>query len=190
MIIHFVSGNAGKTKELNNIINNQITGIQIEQIKLNLNEYQGSPEFIVKEKLKLAADSTNNEIFPLLVEDTSLSFNAFNYLPGPYIKYFLEELKPNGLYKLLSGFNDHTAIARSIFGLQLSKNSDQILFIGETTGEIVEPRGSNNFGWDSCFQPSEYNKTYAELDENTKNKISHRSKSLTKLISYLENINY
>ena len=39
---------------------------------------------------------------PVIVEDTSLCFNALNGLPGPYIKWFLEKLGSDGLHKLLA----------------------------------------------------------------------------------------
>lgn len=51
---------------------------------------------------------------------------------------------------------------------------------------LTEPRGSNGFGYDSLFIKYDYSKTFAELDEETKNKISHRRKALDKLQMYLE----
>lgn len=58
------------------------------------------------------------------------------------------------------------------------------MFQGKTLGKIVEPRGSRDFGWDPCFQPEGYDKTYAEMPKEEKNKISHRSKALDKLKTY------
>ena len=55
--------------------------------------------------------------------------------------------------------------------------TEPILFIGKTEGLIVKARGDNNFGWDPIFQPDGYDKTYAELDKDIKNKISHRFKA-------------
>ncbi|KAG8003415.1 Inosine triphosphate pyrophosphatase [Nibea albiflora] len=45
-------------------------------------------------------------------------------------------------------------------------------------GRIVEPRGPRDFGWDPCFQPDGYDKTYAELPKEVKNTISHRYRAL------------
>ena len=72
-----------------------------------------------------------------------------------------------------------------------NEKSEPHLFIGKTDGEIVFPRGQKNFGlsgWDPCFQPKCSNKTYAEMEEDEKNKISHRGKSSKALIDFLKKI--
>ena len=50
-----------------------------------------------------------------MVEDTSLCFNAYGGLPGPYIKWFLKNLGHDGLNSMLAGFDDKTAYAQCIF---------------------------------------------------------------------------
>jgi inosine triphosphate pyrophosphatase len=64
---------------------------------------QGNPEDIAKEKAAIAAKTIGG---PVCVEDTSLCFNAMGGLPGAYIKWFLKELGPSGLPKMLTGFED------------------------------------------------------------------------------------
>jgi XTP/dITP diphosphohydrolase len=60
---------------------------------------------------------------------------------------------------------------------------------GVSEGVILEQeRGSFGFGYDSLFVKHEYGKTFAELDEETKNRISHRKKALDKLLPTLESI--
>jgi len=185
-IINFVSGNKNKLAELCDIFNEHFKDIQIKQLDIDLPELQGLPEDIVKGKLKLALEKGKNLEGPVLVEDTSLCFNAYGGLPGPYIKYFLKAIKPEGLYKMASAFDDHTAYAQSIFGLQKNKKDEPHLFIGKTEGEIVSPRGPNYFGWDPCFQPKDYTQTYAEMGVNEKNKISHRAKSTQAMITWIK----
>ena len=61
---------------------------------------------------------------------------------------------------------------------------------GTSEGKIaLSERGSNGFGYDSLFIKHEYNKTFAELEESTKNRVSHRRKALDKLLPALETIN-
>lgn len=54
-------------------------------------------------------------------------------------------------------------------------------------GTIIEKeRGGQGFGYDSLFKKHDYNKTFAELEEEVKNRISHRRKALDKILLYLE----
>ncbi|XP_051481544.1 inosine triphosphate pyrophosphatase isoform X2 [Apus apus] len=123
---------------------------------------------------------------PVIVEDTCLCFNALGGLPGPYIKWFLEKLKPEGLYKLLAGFEDKSAYALCTFAFSTGNPEEPVkLFKGQTHGLIVEPRGPRDFGWDPCFQPDGYNQTYAELPKAVKNSISHRYRALSELSAFL-----
>ena len=50
----------------------------------------------------------------------------------------------------------------------------------------AEERGRSGFGYDALFLKHEYSKTFSELDEETKNMISHRRKALDKLLPFLE----
>jgi inosine triphosphate pyrophosphatase len=184
-IINFISSNTHKYEELCAIFKKELPEIEIKQIKIDLPELQGDPEDIVKEKLKYALN-TKAKGNPILVEDTSLCFNSYGGLPGAYIKYFLNNIKPQGLYKMICAFDDHSAYAQSIFGLQKNKKGGPILFIGKTEGEIVEPRGSFDFGWDPCFLPKGFDKTYGEMSKDEKNEISHRGKSVNAMIKFFK----
>jgi len=50
-----------------------------------------------------------------------------------------------------------------------------------------EPAGGNGFGYDPLFEPAGYTQTYAELDEETKNRISHRGRAFARLAEWLTN---
>lgn len=174
--ITFVTGNAKKLEEVIKIFGS-FERYEIISKSIDLPEYQGEPDDIVKQKIAEASKIING---PCIIEDTCLCFNALQGLPGPYIKWFLEKLKPEGLYKLLSAYEDKSAYALCTFAYSSGNPGDQILlFHGKTDGHIVEPRGPSNFGWDPCFQPLGYDKTYAELPVDIKNTISHRFKALT-----------
>lgn len=118
---------------------------------------------------------------PVITEDTCLCFNALGGLPGVYIKWFLARLHPEGLYRLLHGWSDKSAVALCTFAYSDGQSEEVRLFQGRCEGEIVEPRGSREFGWDPVFQPQGYKLTYAEMDKAEKNKISHRAKALEEL---------
>ncbi|KAJ5320519.1 hypothetical protein PENANT_c033G09990 [Penicillium antarcticum] len=153
--LNFITGNKNKLSEVRAILGNVI---EVDNQEVDVPEIQGTIEEIAKEKAKRAAEAING---PALTEDTALEFHALKGLPGPYIKSFMEALGLEGLNKMLDGFEDRTAEA----------------------GAIVRPRGPTNFGWDPIF---EYDgKTYAEMEKEAKNKISHRYKALVKLQQWL-----
>ena len=47
-------------------------------------------------------------------------------------------------------------------------------------------RGESGFGYDPVFQPEGYDKTFAELGNDIKNKISHRALAIQKLCEFLQ----
>ncbi|KAM9683000.1 inosine triphosphate pyrophosphatase isoform 2-T2 [Dama dama] len=154
--IVFVTGNAKKLEEVIQILGDKFPCTLVAQ-KIDLPEYQGEPDEISIRKCQEAARQVQG---PVLVEDTCLCFNALGGLPGPYIKWFLEKLKPEGLYQLLEGFQDKSAYALCTFAFSTGDPNEPIrLFKGRTMGRIVVPRGCRDFGWDPCFQPDGYEQT-------------------------------
>jgi len=87
---------------------------------------------------------------------------------------------------MLNGFEDKSAYALCTFAYFSGTSGDDIrLFCGRTDGNIVEPRGPTNFGWDPCFEPIGFTETYAEMTKDLKNSISHRGKALLELRNFL-----
>lgn len=180
--ITFVTGNAKKLEELVAILGTAFPH-KIVNANIELAELQGDINDICIKKCKEAVKYVKG---PVIVEDTSLCFKAFGGLPGPYIKWFLTNVGPEGLYKMLSAYEDKSAQAICTFAYHTGDSSDEVLlFQGVTEGDIVVPRGPRDFGWDPCFQPKGYDRTYAELPKSEKNQISHRYKALKQLQEYL-----
>ncbi|XP_063698703.1 inosine triphosphate pyrophosphatase [Culicoides brevitarsis] len=176
-VLTFVTGNAKKLEEIKAILGTTFP-LDITSVKIDLPEWQGEIDEISIKKCQEAAKHVNG---PVVVEDTSLCFNALKGLPGPYIKWFLDKLGPEGLHKMLEGWEDKSAEAVCTFAYCEGGDSEVKLFQGRTQGKIVFPRGSRDFGWDPIFQPTGYEKTYAELPKEEKNKISHRFRALDQL---------
>ncbi|XP_017781072.1 PREDICTED: inosine triphosphate pyrophosphatase-like [Nicrophorus vespilloides] len=177
----FVTGNVKKLEEIVKILGSNFP-FELNNKSLDLPELQGEINEISVKKCMEAYKQLNT---PVIVEDTCLCFNGLKGLPGPYIKWFLEKLGPEGLYKMLDGFEDKSAEAVCTFAYYSGENDDEVvLFQGRTKGVIVDPRGPRDFGWDPCFQPEGYNQTYAEMAKDEKNKISHRYRALDKLQTY------
>eukprot|EP00002_Diphylleia_rotans_P016688 TRINITY_DN3246_c1_g3_i1.p1 TRINITY_DN3246_c1_g3~~TRINITY_DN3246_c1_g3_i1.p1 ORF type:complete len:200 (+),score=54.78 TRINITY_DN3246_c1_g3_i1:58-657(+) len=177
--ITFVTGNAKKLEEVKAILGSTFNLVNSD---VDLPELQGEDTEIAIEKCRIAAQKVDG---PVLTEDTSLCFVAMDGLPGPYIKWFLKKCGNEGLNKMLAGFEDKSAYAQCIFTFSEGPTSEPTVFVGRTYGKIVPPRGPANFGWDPIFQPDGFDQTYAELDSQIKNSISHRRKSLDLLIEFL-----
>lgn len=179
----FVTGNSNKLLEVKAILSDVIPNLRNESV--DLPELQGEPAEITKEKCRIACDLLKK---PVLVEDTSLCFNALNGLPGPYIKWFLEKTGHQGLNNLLAAYEDKSAYSQCIFGYCPAPGAEVILFEGRCPGKIVAARGPTNFGWDPIFEADGYGQTFAELDKKIKNEISHRAKALQNMKEYFHSL--
>ena len=134
--VTFVSGNKKKLEEVRAILNAAGSAFPFNVVnqKVDLPELQGEPEYVSVEKCKLAREQVDGLV---LVEDTSLCFNALGGLPGVYIKWFLEKTGHEGLNNLLHAYDDKSAYAQCIFALSTGPDSDPIPFVGRTPGRIV-----------------------------------------------------
>jgi len=188
-VITFVTGNKKKLEEVKRILSasnefNSPLAFSILNQKIDLPELQGDPLEIAKEKCALGAKEVGG---PVITEDTSLCFTALNGMPGPYIKWFLEDCGHKGLNDMIAFSNDKSGYAQTVVGFCPGPGEDVVVFDGRTTGTVVAPRGSLDFGWDPIFQPDEgAGLTYAEMSKENKDAISHRSRAFGKLRSYLE----
>lgn len=179
MKIRFITGNTGKFNEAQNLLP------ELEQLKIDLPEIQSlDASEIIEAKLDAAAQQVDG---PIMVEDTSLYCNCINGLPGPMIKWFLESLGNDNLVDLIHKYNDHSAAVKTIIGLRIDNQNH--FFEGNLEGSIVQPRGTNGFGWCPIFQVKGMNKTYAELETGEKNKISQRAIAIKKMTEFLETRN-
>ncbi|KAH9998287.1 Ham1-like protein [Russula vinacea] len=179
----FVTGNAGKLREVREILAQGTTPVEIESRDLDLPEIQGTTQEVATEKCRRAAEQIGG---PVITEDTALCFAAMNGLPGPYIKFFLRELGHEGLNRMLDGFPTRAAWALCTFAYSAGPGTEPVLFEGRTDGKIVPARGPPNFGWDPVFEAEDTGLTYAEMEAMQKNAISHRGRALQKLCAYLQ----
>jgi len=179
-VLTFVSGNKNKYAEVCAILSDEF---EVKNAVVDLPELQGEPRDIAIEKCKIAAKAVG---CPVVCEDTSLCFNALKGLPGPYIKWFLEKIGHEGLNNLLHAYEDKSAYALCLFTYCSGPGSVPYVVEGRCNGDIVPARnGGTGFGWDPVFQPHGHTQTYAEMQSELKNKISHRAEALKKLRAFL-----
>lgn len=176
-MLTFVTGNLSKAEQLRLHLHSEVT-----HKKIDLDEIQSlSLEEVVKHKVMEAYRHIQG---PVLVEDTSLVFEALGQLPGPLIKWFLQELDNEGLCALLTGFQSRKATAEVLFGYYDGKVLKT--FRGKMQGIISEvPKGERGFGWDPIFIPEGYSKTWGEMTMDEQITTSMRKQALHELGKYL-----
>ena len=169
MTLYFITGNAGKFREV------QALMPEIQQLDLDLDEIQSlDPQAVIAHKLDQAAQHHDGEF---IVEDTSLALGCLGGLPGPLIKWFGQALDWRGVAELTQHYDDHSAIARTTIGYRDAAGQNHF-FAGELPGQVVLPRGDHGFGWDPIFVPHGYDQTFAELDSDVKNQLSMRRQAV------------
>ena len=130
---------------------------------------------------------------PALSDDTGLEVDALDGDPGVFSARYAGQnasFKENCdklLVELEKSFNkERCARFRTVIAFvdgKIEHHSEGVI-----EGVIVnKPRGDSGFGYDSIFQPIFGNKTFAEMDEKEKNKISHRSLAMDKMKFFLNN---
>ncbi|MFS4492124.1 non-canonical purine NTP diphosphatase [Maribacter sp. 2308TA10-17] len=133
---------------------------------------------------------TKNYSLPCFADDTGLLVDVLNGAPGVYSARYAGEQKNandnmNKLLSELEGKNSRSARFETVIALNLKDL--HICFTGIAKGEIIETKsGQKGFGYDPIFQPEGYNKTFAELPLEIKNKISHRGKAIRQLVTFLK----
>ena len=123
-------------------------------------------------------------------DDTGLEVEALNGEPGVYSARYAGEQKNsddnmNLLLSKLAGKTNRNAQFRTVIALIV--DDQEHLFEGVCRGEIIEERrGEKGFGYDPIFVPVGYETTFAEMDLEIKNEISHRGLAVGKLINFLK----
>lgn len=118
-----------------------------------------------------------------LADDSGLEVAALGGAPGVYSARYAGECcnyadNNDKLLRELAGQPDRTAQFRTVVALSDPDGGVQTV-VGECPGVIIEElRGTNGFGYDPLFVPDGYSETFAELDADVKNRISHRARAL------------
>ena len=131
--------------------------------------------------------------FISLSDDSGISVDALGGEPGIYSARY-SDIDESGqmaaknatdasnrakLISKLNALNLQSSLAHYTACIAISSKFGDYTAHGFMYGEAInEERGTNGFGYDALFIPNGFNKTLGELDNETKLKISHRSKGL------------
>jgi XTP/dITP diphosphohydrolase len=180
--LYFITSNTGKFVEAKEKLRS--LGFLVIQKDLGYPEIQAKNlEDVALQGIAYVRMCFNN---PFMLEDAGLFIEALNGFPGVYSKHVFFTIGLSGILRLLSGVKDRKAVFRSVYAYS-NPGRKPIIVVGECYGTIsTEQRGKNGFGYDPIFIPKGLRKTFGEMTTDEKNRYSHRSKALDKLISNLK----
>ncbi|MDR2496654.1 MAG: non-canonical purine NTP diphosphatase [Tannerellaceae bacterium] len=134
----------------------------------------------------------DNYGYDCFADDTGLEVASLGNAPGVYsARYAGEACKPEAnMLKLLAEMHDAAnRKARFRTVVALVDSSGERCFEGIINGRIIsERRGTSGFGYDPVFVPDGYRLTFAEMEPEAKNRISHRAEAIRRLAAYLQTI--
>lgn len=127
--------------------------------------------------------------YSCFADDTGLEIDALGGAPGVYSARYAGnnitfEDNIRKVLKELRGVTNRKARFRTVISLIL--DDKQLLFEGVVYGKILtEKRGLKGFGYDPVFKPDSSERSFAEMELDEKNRISHRGLAFEKLLEYL-----
>ena len=174
-----------------------LSGVDIYSLR-DFPEYTPPPEEgktfeeIAQTKASHAAKALGKLV---IADDSGLVIPALGGQPGIYSNRYAGEGasdKENRtkLIQALSSLPEEERVGHFVCVIAIaSPEGVEKCVTASVEGHLIDKeRGGQGFGYDPLFIKHEYSKTYAELDEETKNRISHRKKALDKILPTLETV--
>lgn len=188
MRILLCTGNQGKLTELRELLPKELELLSLAQCGLpaDLPENGDTLEANALEKARFAFERTG---LPCLADDTGLEVDALDGAPGVRSARYAGEAKDAAanvrlLLQQMKGTDQRSARFRTVIAWVGPQG--ECLFEGRVEGHIAgEPRGNGGFGYDPVFVPAGEDLTFAEMDLDAKNRISHRARAMSKVVAYL-----
>ncbi|MCT1529585.1 non-canonical purine NTP diphosphatase [Sphingobacterium daejeonense] len=191
MELVFATNNAHKLEEVQQMVGDKFILKSLNDIGCtdDIPETGVTFEENAKQKTDYLVSKYNVNCFG---DDSGLEINALDGEPGVYSARYSgsRDMEKNIdlVLEKLEGKADRSARFKTIISLFV--NGEQHFFEGTVEGHIINERtGTEGFGYDPIFIPNGYEKTFAEMSLEEKNKISHRSQAVAKLVDFLNNYN-
>ena len=189
--IVLASNNAKKMKELNALL--APLGFEIiPQGELGIPEAEEPHCTFIENALAKARHAAQHSGLPALADDSGLCVRALGGAPGVHSARYAGDPKSDArnnakLLAELGGHADRAAhFVSVIVVVRHGADPQPLIAEGEWHGEILTaPRGAEGFGYDPLFFVPTAGMTAAELDAETKNRLSHRGQAMQKLIAQL-----
>ena len=189
MELIFATHNQNKVEEITAILPPVIEIKSLRDINFK-NEISETSETLQGNALIKARTIFNQFKRNCFADDTGLEVEVLNGDPGVLSARYAgnQNIAIDNIKKLLRKLKNHDnrkAQFRTVIALIYDRN--EYFFEGIIKGKIIgEAKGNNGFGYDPIFQPENYFLSFAQLDKEEKNKISHRAIAFRKLINFLK----
>lgn len=176
MKITFVTSNEHKAREAAGIL----AGLaDVEHVALECPEVRDESVAVVARGKAAHAYARLGR--PVICDDTGFFVSALNGFPGSCAAYVQKTIGNEGILTLLSGAKDRSAWFET--GIAYADADGIRVFVGRIDGTVVNPKGEKGFGYDPIFSVGD--KTLAEMSDDEKNQVSHRSRGLRALREWL-----
>lgn len=191
--LYLASGNAHKLSELRDMAETAKADLRIDSAEPlggmpDVVEDAGTFEGNARKKA-IALAALLPEGTWALADDSGLCVEALDGAPGVHSARYagVQAGDAENNAKLLTQLGGKTVAERQakfVCVLVLrNKAGAEFVFEGECRGSIaLKPSGGNGFGYDPLFVPEGFDRTYAELGDTVKQRLSHRSVAFFKLI--------
>ncbi len=190
MELVFATNNKHKLEEIQNSLGSKVKLLSLKDISF----FEEIPEDF--ETLKENAQQKARYIFDrykinCFADDTGLEIESLNGAPGVYSARYAGlscsfEDNIRKVLKELDGVKNRVAQFKTVIALIL--DGKEYFFEGSVDGEILTTnKGVGGFGYDPIFKPNGFDKSFAEMGLDEKNKISHRGLASKKLVDFLLN---
>ena len=188
MELIIASANAHKIEEISRLLPKSVCLTSAREVGVteDIPETADTLEGNALLKARYIYERTGKNCF---ADDTGLEVNALDGAPGVHSARYAtdghdHEANIDLLLKNLSNKSDRTAQFRTVIALIIDGNEH--LFEGIVKGEILAKRtGTEGFGYDAIFMAEGTNISFAEMDLDKKNAISHRGRATSKLIDFI-----
>ncbi len=191
MKLVFATNNLHKLEEIRHIFNGKYEVMSLEQIGCR-EEIPEDYDTLQDNALQKARYIKSHYGYDCFADDTGLEIEALGNRPGVYSARYAgpdKDAKAN-MRKVLAEMQEVTcrnARFRTVIALVIGNK--EYLFEGSVRGEILtEQHGNAGFGYDPIFRPEGYTQSFAEMETDEKNKISHRGRAVEQLAGFLNNI--
>lgn len=188
MKIVFATGNPHKLQEINEI--SKGSGIEFVLPAEGFAPVENGNSFEENSLIK-AKEAYRVSKMMSLADDSGLCIDALNGAPGLYSARYAGTQQEK-ISKILKELEIHeNRKAKFVCVMTLLDENGEVLHVskGECPGEMAKVQsGKNGFGYDPVFIVDGTNLTMADMSEEEKNKISHRAKALSDMLSFIESL--